>query len=181
MRHFATTTARFAILALTTTLVGGAALTAPALARTQAPTLESSKNWSIHAPKNTPVRTCFASTGPIDTKSSKSGIKRGKPFLIVATFPDQGVKAQVAVTLGFPANATKPITLKVDKKTYKMFADGEEAWLNSPEDDAAAVAAMRAGAKAWVTATSTRGTTITDEYSLVGFTKAVRRANELCG
>ena len=179
---YANTVLRLArVAAAPVALVAALSAFGPAAARTDAPKVESSKNWSVHAPKNTPIRTCFASTAPIDTKSSKSGIKRGKAFLIVATFPEQGVKAQVAVTLGFPANAKKAITLKVDNKTYKMFADGEEAWLDSPEDDAAAVAAMRAGAKAWVTATSTRGTKITDEYSLVGFTKAEKRSRELCG
>lgn len=164
-----------AALALATVLS-----TAPAAARTDVPAVESSKNWSVHAPKNTPVRTCFSATGPIDTTASKDGVKRGKAFLIVATFPDQGVKEQVAVSLGFPASSSEPITLKIDDKTYKMFADGEEAWLSSSDEDAAAVEAMRAGSKAWVTATSTRGTTITDEYSLIGFTKATQRAGELC-
>lgn len=156
-------------------------LASSATARTEAPTLEASKNWSVHAPKNSPIRTCFSATGPLSTQSSKSGIKRGNAFLIVAVFPEQGVKEQVAVSLGYPASTNRPITLKVDEKTYKMFADGEEAWLDSPDEDSAAIAAMRAGAKAWVTATSTRGTEITDEYSLIGFTAAAKRAAELCG
>lgn len=153
---------------------------APAAAQRLAPALTSAKKWSVYAPENLPVRTCYAASGPIETESSRDGIKRGKAFLIVSTFPDEGVEEQVAVTLGYPANAKKPIELKIDSTTFKLFADGEEAWLESAEEDKKAVAAMRRGAKAWVTATSTRGTTITDEYSLSGFTAATQKAREYC-
>ena len=163
-------------------VVAGLALASggAASARTEAPTLESFKNWSVHAPKNSPIKTCFSATGPVDTKTSQEIKSRGRAFLIVANFPDQGVKEQVAVTVGYPINTNSPITLKIDDRTFSMYADGEEAWLNAPEDDGKAVAAMRAGAKAWVTATSRRGTRITDEYSLIGFTNATKRAGEVC-
>lgn len=155
---------------------------APAGAQTEAPTLKSFKNWTVHAPKNSPIKTCFAATGPIKgkTKTSQPIKSRGRAFLVVTNFPEQGVANQVAVTVGYPINAGQPITLKIDDKSFKMFADGEEAWLDASEKDAAAVAAMRAGAKAWVSASSRRGTRITDEFSLIGFTNAVKHASDLC-
>lgn len=159
-----------------------AALLAPAEAAAQrvAEALTTAKKWSVYAPKNLPVRTCYAASGPIGVTSSRAGIKRGRPFLIVSNFPDEGVSEQVAVTLGFPADTKKRIELKIDGSAFTMYAEGEEAWLESEADDQKAVAAMRAGARAQVTATSTRGTTIVDEYSLAGFTAATRKARELC-
>ncbi|MEM9725799.1 MAG: invasion associated locus B family protein [Pseudomonadota bacterium] len=154
---------------------------APTAAAQMARTLETSKNWSIHAPTDTPVKVCFASTAPIDTKTTKRITRRGKAFLLVATFPQQDVEGQIAVTLGFRADANKPLTLRVDDQNYKLFSEGADAWLDSPEDDAKVVRAMRAGAKAFVTATSaSTGNRVTDEFSLVGFTVAERRSRELC-
>lgn len=177
------TTGATALKTVAACLTAAALLVAvsPADARAKTARVESSKNWSVMAPKDAAIRTCFAATIPIDTKASKKRYSRGDAFLMVATFPEQGVKEQVAVTMGFTMNAKKPITLRVDNRTFKMFADGAEAWLDSPNDDAAAAEAMRKGSKAWVTATSTRGTKITDEYSLVGFTAAQKRSREICG
>lgn len=152
----------------------------PAPAQERAEAVASNRDWSVHAPKDTPIRMCYASSAPIDTQASRSGIRRGDPYLLVANFPEQGVAEQISVTLGFPANTQRPIELKVDDRSFTMSAEGQTAWLTSADEDRAAVAAMRAGAKATVTATSTRGTTITDEYSLIGFTAATKRASELC-
>ncbi|MEL6979802.1 MAG: invasion associated locus B family protein [Pseudomonadota bacterium] len=162
-------------LALVATLPAGIAH-----AQETADAVASSRDWSVHAPTDTPIKMCYVSSAPIDTQASRTGIRRGDPYLLVSNFPEQGVTEQVSVTLGFPANGRRPIELRVDNRTFKMSAEGQNAWLNSPADDRAAVAAMRAGSKASVTATSTRGTRITDEYSLIGFTAATKRSSELC-
>lgn len=172
--------ARAAATATAAALLFAGLLGAPAEAQERADAVASSRDWSVHAPQDTPIRMCYASSAPIDTKSSRANIRRGDPYLLVANFPEQGVTEQVSVTLGYPANANRPIELKIDDRSFRMSAEGQTAWLTSAAEDQAAVAAMRAGAKAFVTATSTRGTTITDEYSLLGFTAATQRAGELC-
>ena len=63
---------------------------------------------------------------------------------------------------------------------FQLFVDGEWAWTRSPEDDAAIIAAMKAGADAVVTGVSSRGTKTEDTFSLLGFTAAVDDAGQRC-
>ena len=56
---------------------------------------------------------------------------------------------------------------------------GEWAWTD-PSDDSRVVAALRRGADAKLTGTSSRGTTTEDTFSLMGFTAAVEDAEARC-
>ena len=49
-----------------------------------------------------------------------------------------------------------------------------------PADDSRVVAALRGGANAKLTGTSSRGTTTEDTFSLMGFTAAVEDAEGRC-
>jgi hypothetical protein len=70
--------------------------------------------------------------------------------------------------------------VEIGGEDYQLFTDGEWAWPASPEEDAEIVAAMKAGAEAVVTAVSSRGTTTTDTFSLMGFTAAMEDAEQRC-
>ena len=59
-------------------------------------------------------------------------------------------------------------------------AEDEMAWASSAEEDGKIIAAMKRGAKAVVTARSSRGTTTKDTFSLLGFTAAVDEAKNRC-
>lgn len=141
---------------------------------------EEFRKWGVFVPDNTASKTCFAATVPEDTEASRANIRRGAAFLMVANYPSEGVSNQVSVKLGYPADTNKPIQMKIGSRTFTMFANGEDAWLATPGEDTAVVQAMRRGATASVTATSSRGTTVTDKYSLLGFTAASNRAAEIC-
>lgn len=170
--------------ARTAALIAGiaASLTfaAPALAQSKHQRAAAFKDWAVFVDDKAPEKSCWAATVPIETKASKDGIQRGEAFLSVATFPTRGVSNEVSVKLGYPADTDKEIVLVIDGNKFPMFNDGEEAWLESPEQDGAVINAMRRGAKAEVTAVSTRGTRVTDVYSLLGLTNSLERAAELC-
>lgn len=59
-----------------------------------------------------------------------------------------------------------------------MFTRGQNAWLENPAEEAAVVAAMKAGAKMSVGAVSRRGTQTNYEYSLSGVTASISDITE---
>ncbi len=157
-----------------------ASLTTSALAEDLIPAKERFDYWSTFLVEEGGAKYCYAATPPVNTSASKDNIKRGPAYLMVSTFPDRGAENEVSVHLGYPANSDKPLTLQIGAAEFRLFNDGEIAWFERSNRHNEAVTAMRRGAKAQVTATSTRGTAITDEYSLIGFTKALESMAELC-
>lgn len=178
---------RFARIAAAAALIGALGMGgvgAPAEAQ-QLQRTERHKNWSVFVQNQGGPKYCYAATTPTKTSARRDGraidsITRDKAFLMVTTFPEQNAVNEVSVRVGFPIDAKKTATLRVGAKTFQMFSDGEDAWSERPELDKDIVAAFRAGATATVTTISTRGTEVTDEFSLVGFTDAVNSVRRLC-
>lgn len=161
-------------------VVATLAASAPALSETQLNALQRHDAWAVFANEKAAEPYCYAATVPVKTVASKDGIRRGQPFLIVSHFPAQGVANEVSVKLGFPAKPEETVKLVIGGASFDMFTEGEQAWLAKAEDDAKVVTAMRRGARAEITSISKRGTKITDEYSLIGFSKATARAAAIC-
>ena len=136
--------------------------------------------WSVFVDEAAPQKYCYAATVPTDSRSSRRNIRRGDVFLLVSTFPSSNVRNEISVKLGFPADPNRPPVIEVDGKTFTMFSDREEAWLENPGADAQVVDAMRRGATAVVRSTSTRGTQLTDTFSLIGFSASLERVSALC-
>ncbi|MEL6316033.1 MAG: invasion associated locus B family protein [Pseudomonadota bacterium] len=163
---------------------GLAALAAGPAAHAQARQIEridAFDRWSVFDNQSGAEPSCFAATTPsAPPKMSRAGAARGDAFLSAALFPNRGGGMEVAVTLGYPADPKRASTLSVDGKSYKLTVESDTAWLEEPSQDTAVIEAMKRGARAVVTATSTRGTRVTDQYSLSGFTNAVNRVRALC-
>lgn len=136
--------------------------------------------WSVFVDEGAPQKYCYAATVPTDTQISQPIRGRGDAYLLVSTFPAASVSNEISVKLGFPADPNRPPSLRVDGQNFRMFSDGEEAWLEDPSADTKVVSAMRRGARAVVVSTSQRGTVLTDTYSLIGFTDSLGRVRELC-
>ena len=146
---------------------------------------ERHKNWSVFVRTSGPTKVCFAATTPSKTSAKRGGaavasITRDRPMLKVSSFPDQKAVNEVSIDVGYPVDAKKTSTLSIGSKNFTMFSDEETVWSNGPEDDGAIVKAFRAGATAKLVAVSKRGTEVTDEFSLLGFTDAVNSVRRLC-
>lgn len=151
-----------------------------AAAQTQDRAVERMRDWSVFVAEDAPQRYCYAATVPSETQYSQPTVSRGAAFLIIATYPSDDVANELSVRLGYPADGGEDMYLDVDGARFELFAQGEFAFLASPEQDEEVIRAMRRGARARVTATSRRGTEVTDQYSLIGFTAALERVAELC-
>lgn len=165
-------------LVVAVTLLTASAVAVAAQERLQR--VEAFKDWAVFADTAAADKLCYAATVPVQSRADREGIRRGDVYMLVSSYPNQDVRDEISVKLGFPTDPQKPPRLEIGSARFTMFSDGEEAWLETPEDDRKAVAAMRAGSKAVVTAVSARGTTTTDEFSLLGFTASLNKVGELC-
>ncbi len=149
----------------------------------QAPTsIGAFKAWNAYVSNDADGKTCFAATQPQNSKYSRSISSRGDTFFMITSIPSKSIKNEASTIIGFPFKAGSDVTANVDGTDFKMFfndAAGETAW-SVPDSEPALVDAMKKGSKLTVVSTSSRGTAVTDSYSLSGVTAALDAVAKEC-
>jgi invasion protein IalB len=173
---------------MTRSLVAGAILAATlssaapwtALAQTSENRVAANTDWSVFF-EETPKQ-CWVVSAPKETVNTRDGqvvaVQRGDILLYVSYSDTQ--KGVVSFGGGYPFAEGSTVGLQVGDASFQLFTEGEHAWSASEQDDAAIIAAMKAGSDAVLTARSTRGTETRDTFSLLGFTAAVDDAAARC-
>lgn len=169
-------------LALAATLM---ALSVPAYAQSDT-AVEAFSDWSVFNPSD--PRECYIVSPPTSSVAQRDGqtvsVNRGEIRLFVTIRPSEGVNKEISFTGGYPFRDGSTISVEISGQSYNLSPGSGEsqswAWPPSPERDAELVAAMRRGATAKITGISSRGTTTVDDFSLLGFTAALEKAEELC-
>lgn len=139
-------------------------------------------DWSVFEAED--PNQCWSVSSPKETVNTRDGrvvaVRRGDILLFVSFIPNSNVKGQVSFTGGYPFREESTVTLQIGDQTFDLFTQGEMAWAKDEADDARIVAAMKAGADAVLTGSSSRGTKTEDTFSLFGFTAAVEEAEQRC-
>jgi hypothetical protein len=175
---------------MTAWIIRGVACALVAAAAGQAAAQDDSTNrvgantdWSVFVEGD--PQECWAVSVPKETVNTRDGrvvaVRRGDIMLYVTWRPSDGVAGEVAFTGGYPFAEGSTVSLDVSGTKFDLPVDGEWAYPASPEDDARIVAAMKQGSQAVLVARSSRGTTTTDTFSLLGFTASVEDAARRCG
>jgi len=107
--------------------------------------------------------------------------RRGEVFAFVAHRPGEARRNEVSFQIGYTFQNGSELTAAIGGRSFSLFTEGGSAWLRSPEEDDAMVAAMKAGSTMVVRGTSSRGTATKDTYSLSGFTAAINAIDRECG
>jgi hypothetical protein len=172
---------------MTAKFLGLAATLAFAVTTSQTMAQESTNNvanttdWSVFV-DGTP-KECWGVSKPKETVNTKDGapvsVRRGEILLFV-TYRAGGAQGEVSFSGGYPFAGGSTVKLEVGSSAFDLFTDGEWAWAGSPEDDAAIMAALKAGGSAKVTGRSAKGTQTEDTFSLLGFSAAVDEAAKRC-
>lgn len=134
--------------------------------------------WGVYADSATPKQVCFVAAQP--QKAEPAGANRGPIYFYISAWPKDHVKAEPSVKVGYPINASKDMTVTIGTDTVKLFAKGERGFISDPKEEANLIEAMKKGSTAIVKATSTRGTTTTDTYSLSGLSQALQKMAQTC-
>ena len=139
-------------------------------------------DWNVFTEED--PKECWSVSTPTETVNRRDGrvvaATRGQILLMVFFRPNAGASGQVAFTGGYPFASGSSVNVNISGTEFELFTDGEWAWPASEAEDAKIVTAMKRGANAVVTGLSSRGTTTTDTFSLLGFTAAVEDAEGRC-
>ncbi len=178
------------ILTTVAALAFGSALSAQ---ETSTNRVAAETDWSVFVESN--PTSCWAVSTFKESVNTKDGrvvsVRRGETLIFVTYIPGAGVEGQVSFTGGYDFDDSIQPTIEIGDATFRLQtvakdnsatpqAEDEMAWASSAEEDGKIIAAMKRGAKAVVTARSSRGTTTKDTFSLLGFTAAVDEAKNRC-
>ena len=109
---------------------------------------------------------------------------QGKPpapaYATISTWPERKVRGAVHLVLSREVAEKASARLVVGNTRFTLVAKGRNAWARDARDDAAIVAALRSAARMSVSASSAKGGTFTDRYSLAGVATAMDAATVGC-
>ncbi|MDZ7904518.1 MAG: hypothetical protein U5N55_01090 [Cypionkella sp.] len=167
-------------LQLATALALGLAAS-PSIAQESSNVVANPTDWSVFVDGD--PKECWGVSPPKETVNTKDGkpvsVRRGEILLFV-TYRVGGAKGEISFSGGYPFAGGSTVTLEVGSTKFDLFTDGEWAWPGSPEEDAAILAALKAGGSAKVNGRSGKGTVTQDTFSLLGFSAAVDEAAKRC-
>ena len=138
----------------------------------------SSKSWQAKEYGEGNSKICYIISKPV--KTEPEGLNRDEPALMITNFMSDGVKHEASIDAGFTFKAKSLVEVTIDSNQYKFFTIEGRAWLADGQNGKQLIKDMRNGARVKVRSTSSRGTKITDTFSLIGFTKALKAADKAC-
>lgn len=134
-------------------------------------------SWQAYKTKTGGQISCFALSEP--TARLPEGLNRDPGYLFV-THRTDNEDGEISVVFGYPLDEARPSRIVVGDASYTLTADGGSAWMADLNQQPDAVGAFKRGTTASVIAVSRRGNETTDEYSLLGFTKAFEAISRTC-
>ncbi len=161
---------------------GAAVAAKPAQAATGpggASLVSSFGDWGVYTAQTGRSKICYALSQPQDRLPKN--LNRDPAYLFVSFRPAENVKNEVALVLGFTAKENGPASAAIGNTTYSLITKASNAWLKNPAEEGQAIASMAKGQAVLVKTQSARGSSLTDRYSLNGFSKALEQARRECG
>jgi len=136
-------------------------------------------DWGVYTAQTGRSKICYALSQP--QERLPKNLNRDPAYLFVSFRPAENVKNEVALVLGFAAKENGPASASVGNASYELITKASNAWLKNPAEEGQAIATMAKGASLLVKTQSARGSSLTDRYSLNGFSKALEQARKECG
>ena len=135
------------------------------------------KNWESFTAQTDKGKICFAQTVP--TKRAPASIKREKSKLFVTFRPSEDIKDEVSLTSGHDYKSST-VMASSGKKKYSFFSQKNFAWLLDDQEERNFIKLMKRATNVIVKARTAKGAETTDNYSMMGFTKAYNTAKKMC-
>ena len=136
------------------------------------------KNWQAKQYGDGSSKVCYIVSTPI--KTNPDGLNRGEHALMISNFMGDNTKHEPSVDTGFTFKPKSTVEVIIKDNQYKFFTLENRAWLADGQNGKKLIKDMKNGARVQVKSISSRGTKITDTYSLIGFTKALEAIDKAC-
>ena len=134
--------------------------------------------WGVYTAQTGRTKICYALTQPKDRQPKN--VNRDPAYLFVSFRPAENVRNEVALVMGFSAREDGSAEATIGSAKYALLTKDQHAWLKNPSEEGQAISTMAKGQNVLVKAQSSRGTQLTDRYSLSGFGQALERARKEC-
>ena len=116
---------------------------------------------------------CFAIAEPTDAREPGRG---WSPFAAIGYWPRQSVRGQISIRLSRELAPGAAASLSIGGKRFTLSGGGADVWEKDRRDDAAIVAALRAGGRMSVHGRAAGGVRFSDHYELRGAATAIDAA-----
>ncbi|MDQ4136340.1 MAG: hypothetical protein M3158_09170, partial [Pseudomonadota bacterium] len=132
----------------------------------------------VYAAQTGRSKICYALAQPADRLPRN--LNRDPAYLFVSFRPAENVRNEIALVMGFATKEDAPAEAAIGTTAFALLPKGTSAWLRNPAEEGQAIASMRRGQSVIVKVQSVRGNSLTDRYSLTGFSQALERAQQEC-
>ena len=136
------------------------------------------KDWETMVIKNNSKFVCFAQSKPV-LQSPKTYKREARLF--VSFRPEDKISDEVSITSGYDFNSQNAILATSGKSKFEFdLPQNKFAWISSGKTEQKIIKRMKKASRLMITAYKQSGTQTTDDYSLMGFTKAYNAAKKSC-
>jgi len=135
------------------------------------------RDWEAFEAIEQGHKVCYALTSPQDSQGAYT--KRDPALIMVTRRPNENVYDEVSAIAGYTYQPKSTPVLQVGSRKFSADPVADVAWPRLRETPAL-VAAMKAGSTLLLVGTSARGTLTKDQFSLLGFTAAMKAIAQSC-
>jgi hypothetical protein len=136
--------------------------------------------WGAYTASPNGKKLCFALAKPGASQTNPPNRPRDPAYLFISTRPDEKVKDEISLIIGYSIKPNTDVTAAVGPATFPLYTQADGAWVKNPPDEAKMVEAMRKGGDVVIKGESGRGTKTTDTFSLKGIAQALDRIGQEC-
>lgn len=140
--------------------------------------LGSYTDWNVWELDEGGQKICYIVSEP--KKQDGNYTRRGKPAVLVTRRPAPQITDEVSVQPGYTYLEGSNVNLAVGQNQFVLFTRGAHAWTKDTTEDQTLIDVMKRGESMVVEGESSKNTTSTDTYSLLGFTKAYNAMVAAC-
>ena len=136
------------------------------------------KDWETYVINSDTGKVCFTQSKPV-LQAPKKNPREARLFI---TFrPNEEITNEISITAGYEFNTKNSITATSGKNKYKFdLAQEGFAWMTDTKLEIKMIKVMKKGSRIMVTGYNQKGSQTIDHYSLLGFTKAYKKAKDSC-
>jgi hypothetical protein len=135
-------------------------------------------DWGAFSAEDGKGKTCYALAEP--KQRAPADLKRDPAYVFISDRPGENIHDEVSIIMGFPMKDGGEAKADVSGDSFDLISKGTNAWIKNPAQEPAFVKALKKSAELVVKATSVKGHTTTDNYSLAGLSQALERVNQEC-
>jgi hypothetical protein len=121
---------------------------------------------------------CYALSVP--KERLPKNLNRDPGYLFVSYRPDEKVRGEIAVVMGFAVKENSPAEAVLGGSKFELAGKDTSLFVHNAAEEGSMLAAMKRGGSLVVKAASRRGNETTDRFSLSGIVQALDRAEKEC-